>query len=205
MKLILITLVAVVVGLMVACGGGNDYEPVKSTSSNRSDTSTASQSRFRTAVPTQTAINVPSPAFTDNEVDELLEEVYWNHVDSIGLTLNIPEINRDLEFQEAHFFVTDFLFGFYDEGLTEIESYGIEPFSTWPYCISAISGAVHQAALNLSESPSESAPHIIALMEIIDNIHLEISPARERAGQPNKQKCDDFETEKRELMGWPTG
>ena len=141
----------------------------------------------------------------DEQTAELLEEMYWINVDSIGQSLDVPEINRELEFQEAQFFVTDFLFNFYDGGLSEIESYGIEPFSTWPYCINAISGAVHQAALNLAESPSEAAPHIMAIMEIIDRIHQEIAPAREGAGQPNKQKCDEFALEKTELMHRTSG
>jgi len=141
----------------------------------------------------------------DEQTTELLEEMYWIHVDSIGQSLDVPEINRELEFPEAQFFVTDFLFNFYDGGLSEIESYGIEPFSTWPYCINAISGAVHQAALDLAESPSEAAPHIRAIMEIIDRIHLEIAPAREGTGQPNKQKCDEFALEKRELMHRTSG
>ena len=132
----------------------------------------------------------------DEQTAEFLEEMYWIHVDSIGQSLDVPEINRELEFQEAQLFVTEFLFNFYDGGLSEIESYGIEPFSTWPYCINAISGAVHQVALDLAESPSEAAPHIKAIMEIIDMIHLEISSAREGAGQPNKQKCDEFGLEK---------
>ena len=136
----------------------------------------------------------------DEQTAEFLEEMYWIHVDSIGQSLDVPEINRELEFPEAQFFVTDFLFNFYDGGLSEIESYGIEPFSTWPYCLNAISGAVHQAALDLAESPSEAAPHIRAIMEIIDMIHQEISTAREGDGQPNKQKCDEFELENRELM-----
>ena len=141
----------------------------------------------------------------DEQTAELLEEMYWIHVDSIGQSLDVPEINRELEFQEAQLFVTDFLFNFYDGGLSEIESYGIEPFSTWPYCINAISGAVHQVALDLAESPSEAAPHIKAIMEIIDMIHQEISTAREGDGQPNKQKCDEFELEKRELMHRTSG
>jgi len=141
----------------------------------------------------------------DEQTAELLEEMYWIHVDSIGQSLDVPEINRELEFQEAQFFVTDFLFNFYDGGLSEIESYGIEPYSTWPYCINAISGAVHQAALNLAESPSEAAPHIMAIMEIIDRIHQEIAPAREGAGQPNKQKCDEFALGKTELMHRTSG
>ena len=141
----------------------------------------------------------------DEQTAEFLEEMYWIHVDSIGQSLDVPEINRELEFPEAQFFVTDFLFNFYDGGLSEIESYGIEPFSTWPYCINAISGAVHQAALDLAESPSEAAPHIRAIMEIIDRIHLEIASAREGTGQPNKQKCDKFALEKRELMHRTSG
>ena len=149
-----------------------------------------------TATPTQ---------LDDEQTAELLEELYWIHVDSIGQSLDVPEINRELEFHEAQLFVTEFLFNFYDGGLSEIESYGIEPFSTWPYCINAISGAVHQAALDLAESPSEAAPHIKAIMEIIDMIHQEISTAREGDGQPNKQQCDEFELEKRELMHRTSG
>jgi len=141
----------------------------------------------------------------DEQTAELLEEIYWTHVDSIGQSLDVPEINRELEFQEAQFFVMDFLFSFYDGGLSEIESYGIEPFSTWPYCTNAISGAAHQVALDLAESPSEAAPHIMAIMEIIDMIHLEISRAREGDGQPNKQKCDEFELENRELIHRTSG
>ena len=141
----------------------------------------------------------------DEQTTELLEEMYWIHVDSIGQSLDVPEINRELEFPEAQFFVTDFLFNFYDGGLSEIESYGIEPFSTWPYCINAISGAVHRAALDLADSPSEAVTHIRAIMEIIDRIHLEIVAAREGTGQPNKQKCDEFALENRELMHRTSG
>ena len=70
----------------------------------------------------------PTPAATptqhdDEQTAELLEEMYWINVDSIGQSLDVPEINRELEFQEAQFFVTDFLFNFYDGGLSEIESY----------------------------------------------------------------------------------
>ena len=153
-----------------------------------------------TATPAATATQ-----HDEQQTAEFLEEIYWIHVDSIGQSLDVPEINRELEFPEAQFFVTDFLFNFYDGGLSEIESYGIEPFSTWPYCINAISGAVHQAALDLAESPSEAAPHIRAIMEIIDRIHLEIAPAREGTGQPNKQKCDEFALERRELMHRTSG
>ena len=92
-----------------------------------------------------TATPAPTPTqIVDEQTVELLEEMYWIHVDSIGKSLDVPEINRELEFHEAQAFVMDFLFNFYDDGLSEIESYGIEPFSTWPYCINAISGAVHQ-------------------------------------------------------------
>ena len=157
-----------------------------------------------TATPTPTPTPTPSQ-LDDEQTAELLEEMYWIHVDSIGQSLDVPEINRELEFQEAQAFVTEFLFNFYDGGLSEIESYGIEPFSTWPYCINAISGAVHQVGLDLAESPSEAAPHIMAIMEIIDMIHQEISTAREGGGHPNKQKCDEFELETRELMPLTSG
>ena len=146
------------------------------------------------------------PTQPDDELTaELLEEMYWIYVDTTGQSLDIPEINRELEFEEAQFFIGDFLLKFYELGLREIESYGVEPFSTWPYCINAISGAVHNNALFLAESPSEAAPHIMALTEIIAKIRLEISPAREGAGQPNNQKCDEFELEQTKSMPRTSG
>ena len=196
-------LVAAAFVLAIACGAAP--EPSNDTTVSSSVKSDAIlNSPMPTNPPTPTSPPTPSQ-LNDEQTAELLEEMYWIHVDSIGQSLDVPEINRDLEFQEAQAFVTEFLFNFYDGGLSEIESYGIEPFSTWPYCINAISGAVHQVGLDLAESPSEAAPHIMAIMEIIDMIHQEISSAREGDGHPNKQKCDEFELEKRELMHRTSG
>ena len=177
-------------------------------SQDSSETPTQPDDELTAGLPTQPDDELTAGLPTQHDVEltaELLEEMYWIYVDTTGQSLDIPEINRELEFEEAQFFVGDFLFKFYELGLREIESYGIEPFSTWPYCINAISGAVHNNALFLAESPSEAAPHIMAMTEIIAKIRLEISPARERAGQPNNPKCDEFELEKTKSMHRTSG
>ena len=147
------------------------------------------------------ATEVAAPA-TDERLGELLEEMFWVLVDAVGESLDMPEINRELGFEDAKRVLGGFLFQQYDEGLKRIESYGIDPFSTWPYCINAISGAMHQEAIELASTPEEAAPHVSSVMDIIDDIETESGPAREGLGQYDEQRCRAFENEKREVMGW---
>ena len=148
-----------------------------------------------------TPINTLRPE-AEEVIEKALEELFWFSVDWVGQNVGIPEINRGLTFEEAKFFVDDYLFSLYYGYLERIEEYGIDPFYTWPYCISAISGATRLVSLGQSETPLEAAPHVNNLVEILEGMEVAIMSAQHGAGQYDKQRCDGFENEVRQQLGW---
>jgi len=54
---------------------------------------------------------------TDERLGELLEEMFWVLVDAVGESLDMPEINRELGFEDAKRVLAGFLFQQYNEGL----------------------------------------------------------------------------------------
>lgn len=144
----------------------------------------------------------PTRSLSESGVaDTALAELFWIAADAAG-------INRSLGFERAKSRLADVLFSEYDHRLNQIEGYGVDPFTSWPYCINATTGAMAIASVNLSKSPEEAAPEVDLAIEVIQSLDSDVLAARVegRGGWSlveSKRKCDQFEAEARAKRGWP--
>lgn len=151
-----------------------------------------------TATPTPTPTPTPAPA-----VEETLAELFWISVDWVGDVSQTPKVNRTLNFETAKSVVKDFLFRLYIENFNTLKEHGIAPYETFPYCLDFISGTLYIGALIKASSPAEAAPHVNDMIETLHRMERDITLIREGegGGRQNKTICDQFEAEKREVMG----
>ncbi|MBI4297654.1 MAG: hypothetical protein HY676_03900 [Chloroflexi bacterium] len=155
-----------------------------------------------TSPSTPTPAPTPTPTPTKSPVDKALEELFWIAADVAG-------ISRTVDFKDARYMLENVLFVEYERKLKRVESYGVAPFSDWPYCINAISGAMSIASLGLARSPVEAAPHVNNAIETITMLDTDIQAATEfgrgtLSRLESKRRCDEFEQEKRRILGWPS-
>ena len=164
--------VLVIVALLIEIPGGSD------------DDSRRPRVRAPTSTPASPATEAPLDG-RDNSAEALS---FWNGVEAVGLPSTIP-------FDEVKFDLMNALFVIFDEHFTKLEGIGIDPFSVWPYCITAISSMDSVARLTQAESPSEASLYSNVLFEFVEVLDLELMAAREderQATASSREQCDGY-------------
>ena len=120
------------------------------------------------ATPTPTVVPTPTPWA---EVEEALEELFWMSVDWVGEDSGMTEINRTMSFELAKETVRLYLFVIFEGYASDIESRGMTPFDTVPFCFDLIIASMNMVEFSQALSPSDAAPHInhasVALSQLV--------------------------------------
>ena len=123
------------------------------------------------------------------------------YLDSAGRASGDPTINRTIEFEDAKFFLREFFFDAYNLYFNEFQRHGKAPFNTSPYCMEFISIPMHLVELSRASSLFEAGLHAENIAGELEILHITIQNPGEIGGSYNKQFCDKFESEKREILG----
>lgn len=142
------------------------------------------------AQPTPTLI----PIVPEQVIEAATEDYFW----MIAESQNIP---RSASFKDAKLMLNTLLLNTWDFYLTQIEQFGKDPFTTMPYCITAIGVGLYTAKLGLSETPADAAGYADSAILLLKDMDVDVLAAQTGAGYYSPQQCNEIENEFREYLG----
>ncbi len=120
---------------------------------------------------------------------ELQEAYFW----AIAEAFDIPP---SLGFELTLDIMAEFLFVEWDSRLQQIESEGIDVWTTLPYCMSAHGGMIDYFRLRSAASPADAVAPLNLFIDLIESMDINITAAREGVvGRSPAKECEAMEQE----------